>query len=727
MENAKTIPVTGMHCAACAGTVEDVLKNTPGVSSVSVNYANEKAYVQLENEDVDIRLLQKQVQAAGYDLIIDQEIDVDEVKETTYQKTKRNLIWTGVFAVPLFIIGMFFMDMPYANYLMLALATPILFVFGRRFFTSAYSQAKLKRVNMDTLVALSTGIAYLFSLFTTFFPSFFNEKGLAAHVYFEASGTVIFFILIGKLLEEKAKNGTSEAIKKLINLQPKTVIAIRNGEETSIPIKEVMKGDLLLVKPGEKIPVDGKVKQGESYVDESTITGEPIPVLKTKKNEVYAGTLNQKGSLKILASKVGKETYLAQIIEMVEQAQGSKAPVQKKVDKISSIFVPAVLGISLITFLLWMLLGAEHKLALGMLSALSVLVIACPCALGLATPTAIMVGIGKGADAGILIKNAESLETIKDIDVIIFDKTGTVTVGKPEVSHFQLLEKYEEEKSIVKGIEGQSEHPLAEAIMHYLKDTQAVEPETFESITGSGVKGTYHNHTYYIGKPKELKRLGVKSNELNEEIAEQEAAGKTVVVMVKDQNLMGYIAIEDQIKPTAQKAIKELKDKGIKVIMLSGDNEATVARVAKTVGIDTFKGNCLPSDKSAYIKKLQDEGKLVAMVGDGINDSVSLATADVGVAMGSGADIAIDVAKMAILSSDLLKLPEAIELSQKTVRAINQNLFWAFIYNLIGIPLAAGLLYPINGLMINPMIAGAAMAFSSVSVVLNSLRLKLTT
>ncbi|MCR9065573.1 MAG: heavy metal translocating P-type ATPase [Cytophagales bacterium] len=728
MQEEIQIPVLGMSCAACAGSIEKILQDTPGVLAVSVNYANEKAAVKIDPELTNLPLLQKQVQSIGYDLIIETENNEElakEAKEGKLKKTRSNMIWAGVFSVPLMVVGMLGMHWPFASYIMLALATPVIFIFGRSFFVNAFKQAKHGSANMDTLVAISTGIAYSFSLFNTFYPAFFKNKGIEAHVYYEAAAVVIFFILVGKWLEEKAKSGTSEALKKLISLQAKNVTAIRNGEELTIPISEVIVGDLLLVKPGEKIPVDGKVKSGESYIDESSISGEPIPVLKHKKSEVFAGTINQKGSLKILANKIGGDTYLSQIIKMVESAQGSKAPVQKIVDKVAAVFVPTVLAIAILTFVLWISLGGDNKLALGLLSSLSVLVIACPCALGLATPTAIMVGVGKAAEKGILIKDAESLEISRKVDTIILDKTGTITEGKPTVSDFFTFGDVATIKSIIKGLETPSEHPLAAAIVDYLKDAQAASFDHFESITGKGVRGVFDSQTYFLGTPTLLNEQSAKvTKEQTQLIDSLQKEAKTVVVLGDNKEIKAIVALTDKIKKSSEAAIRQLIKEGFDVTMLTGDNEATASAVAQKVGISHFKASCLPSDKSEYIKISQEQGKVVAMVGDGINDSISLAQADVGIAMGSGADIALEVAKIAITSNDLLKVSEAIKISKLTMKTVKQNLFWAFIYNLIGIPLAAGVLYSFNGFMITPMIAGAAMAFSSVSVVLNSLRLK---
>ncbi|WP_304234243.1 cation-translocating P-type ATPase [Jiulongibacter sediminis] len=726
MENEVQIPVLGMSCAACAGSIEKVLRETPGVITADVNYANEKARVKIDPDKTDLELLKKQVQAIGYDLFIEQENSeekAEEIKSEKVQKAKSNMIWAGIFSVPLLIVGMFGMHWPYSQYIMLALSTPILFVFGKHFFINAWKQAKNRSVNMDTLVALSTGIAYVFSLFNTFTPAYFLDRGIEAHVYYEAAGVVIFFILIGKFLEEKAKSGTSAALKKLMSLQAKEVTVIRNGEEETVPLEELIQGDLVIVKPGEKIPVDGKVKKGESYVDESSISGEPVPVLKEKKSEVFAGTLNQNGNLRILAQKIGKDTYLSQIIASVEAAQGSKAPVQKMVDKVASIFVPVVLLIAVLTFVIWQLFGGEHKLALGLVSTLSVLVIACPCALGLATPTAIMVGVGKAANAGILVKDAESLEAAKEIDTIILDKTGTITEGKPGLSDIETY--HDNAKSIFKSLESLSEHPLAKAITSAI-DTEKLDVSSFESVTGKGIEGVIENKTYVVGTPEFISESGVSFDESQKQLVSQwQNEGKTVILLAeKQKTLLAIAALQDKVKANSKEAIQLLQQTGHKVVMLTGDNAGTAKAVAHEVGLEHFKASCLPTDKSDFIKEEQKAGRKVAMVGDGINDSVSLAQADLGIAMGSGADVALEVAKIAIVSNDLLKVPQALKIGKQTIRTVNQNLFWAFIYNVIGIPLAAGLLYPINGFMINPMIAGGAMAFSSVSVVLNSLRLR---
>jgi len=727
-EQKITIPVTGMTCAACAGSVENVLNKQEGVLECAVNFANETAQITFNANQTSPEALKKSVQVVGYDLIIDTEnaqVKQAELKATHVESLKNNVIWASVLAVPVVVIGMFFMDLLYANWIMLALTTPVLALFGKSFFINAWKQARHGQANMDTLVALSTGIAFLFSLFNTVYPEFWHSRGLHPHVYYEAAAVVIVFIMLGKLLEEKAKANTSSAIKKLMGLQPHTVWIIENGEEKEVELAQVRIGDRILVRPGDKIAVDGKVLFGSSFVDESMLSGEPIPVEKPKGTKVFAGTVNQQGSFRFIAEKVGGDTLLAGIIRMVQNAQGSKAPIQKLTDKIAGIFVPIVMGISILTFATWLLFGGENALSQGLLAAVTVLVIACPCALGLATPTAIMVGVGKGAENGILIKDAESLELAHRINAIILDKTGTITGGKPTVSDHFWVENNEIQKSILLAIESQSSHPLAEAVVNQLKaegvKTRVV--QQFENVAGRGIKATVDGQNYYVGSPAWMTERQLSMVHLPVEQWQSEA--KTVTIFANETQILATFAITDPIKASSATAIESLQNQGIEVYMLTGDNTQTAQQVAKQVGIKHFKAQVLPADKAAFVEELQRAGKVVAMVGDGINDSHALAQADVSIAMGKGSDIAMDVAKMTLISSDLQKIPQAILLSKWTVTAIHQNLFWAFIYNLIGIPLAAGVLYPFNGFLLNPMIAGAAMALSSVSVVGNSLRLKL--
>ncbi|MFA6260669.1 MAG: heavy metal translocating P-type ATPase [Bacteroidia bacterium] len=731
----ETLPVTGMTCASCAISVESMLQAQPGVIHASVNVATNTVLVEYIPGAIAKEQMKIALQSVGYDLEIGESEDarqqMEDLKVKHFKQLRFKTIASVVLCIPLIVVGMFFMHAPFANYIQWALATPIVLVFGGRFFVNAYKQARNKSSNMDTLVALSTGAAYLFSVFNTLFPEYWHSRGMHPEVYFESAGVVIAFILLGKLLEDRAKSNTSSAIKKLIGMQPKTVLRIHeDGSEQTIPIAQVQINDLLLVKPGDRIPVDGLVKQGHSSVDESSITGEPVPVEKQSGALVYAGTINQKGALHITAQKVGGETVLAQIIKMVQEAQGSKAPVQKLVDKIAGIFVPVVILIAIMTFLVWMFFGGEHALTHAMLSMITVLVIACPCALGLATPTALMVGIGKGAELGILIKDAESLEQNKKIDAIILDKTGTITEGKPEVT--DLIWYTEQNKpyaALLGAIEKQSEHPLADAVYKHVTDETETQQtflfDSFESITGRGVKAMYQGKTFLVGNRKLMNEHAVIfSDQQDADLALLLNQSKTVVFFAADKIALAIIAISDKIKSTSASAIQQLHDAGIEVFMLTGDNAATAKQVAETVGISTYKAEVLPGEKASFIRELQAKGKTVAMVGDGINDSQALALADVSIAMGKGSDIAIDVAKMTIISSDLTLIPKAIQLSKQTVRVIRQNLFWAFIYNLIGIPIAAGILYPSTGFLLNPMIAGAAMAMSSVSVVANSLLLK---
>ncbi len=728
----ESLPVTGMTCAACANSVETILKNTGGVINVNVNFANSMALVEYD-ESTNAEKLQKALQAVGYDLILNTENASqiqEDMQQQHYQDIKQRTIWSAILTLPVFILGMFFMDWIPGRWISMVLSIPILFWLGQSFFINAWKQAKHGKANMDTLVALSTGIAFLFSVFNTFFPDFWHARGIHPHVYYEAATVIITFITLGKLLEERAKSNTSSAIKKLMGLQPKTLKVILNGEEIEMPINQVEVGHTIVVRPGEKIPVDGKVISGNSYVDESMITGEPIPVQKSKGAEVFAGTVNQKGSFRFVAEKVGGETLLSQIIEMVQEAQGSKAPVQKLVDKIAGIFVPIVIIISIITFATWMFLGGEDAFTHALLTSVAVLVIACPCALGLATPTAIMVGIGKGAENNILIKDAESLELGHRVNAIVLDKTGTITEGKPLITNVHWINENESNhlSSILLAMETQSEHPLGEAVTNHLKSEGVkLSPiEKFDSITGQGVTAfDEKGEQYFIGNERLIVKNKISISEKAKNLLSQwQSEAKTVILFANSREVVAVLAIADKIKATSKSAIQTLQQQNIEVYMLTGDNKQTAAEVAKQVNLQHFQAEVMPSDKANFIKKLQQQGKIVAMVGDGINDSHALAQADVSIAMGKGSDIAMDVAKMTLITSDLQAIPKALNLSKKTVIGIRQNLFWAFIYNIIGIPIAAGLLYPINGFLLDPMIAGAAMALSSVSVVSNSLRLK---
>lgn len=734
MSNPKTIrqnfPVLEMSCAACASRVDKTLNRQPGVISASVNYATATATVEYIPEECSPESLKSAIQAAGYDLIIETEQNnpinkAEEAHLKKYRKLKQRTLAAICLSLPISIISMCFIDIPYAPYLTWLLSTPVVFGLGRDFYINAWKQLKHGSANMDTLVANSTGIAYLFSLFNLFFPDFWLSRGIQPQIYFEASSMIIAFILLGRTLEERAKGNTSAALRKLMGLQPKTVTRVTsNGQLQEVAVNLVAPGDRLQVKPGEKIAVDGIVREGSSYVDESMLSGEPVAVKKQTGSKVYAGTINQKGSFIFTAERVGSETMLSQIIRMVQEAQGSKAPVQKTVDRIAAVFVPAILSIALLTFFLWFFLSPSEGFTHGLLAAVTVLIIACPCALGLATPTAIMVGIGKGAENGILIKDAECLEVAKKIDTVVLDKTGTLTEGKPVMT--DLIWETESPKltNLFFSLEKRSEHPLAEAVISALKGENL--PLTdFESLTGTGICGKTENNTYYAGNLRLLNEHNITvSNRLAEAASRFTEEAKTVIWFANETEALAVAAITDQIKDTSKQAINTLKERGIEVYMLTGDSRKTAAVLAQKTGIPHFRAEVLPAQKADFIKELQQQGKHVAMVGDGINDSAALAQADLSIAMGKGSDIAIDVAKMTIISSDLRKIADAIHLSTLTVRTIRENLFWAFIYNLIGIPVAAGILYPICGFLLNPMIAGAAMAMSSVSVVTNSLRLR---
>ena len=760
----EAFPVTGMSCAACASSVESILSHTKGVQQAEVNFATELVWVEYE-ESLSPEDLHEALKKVGYGLLWSTDDSGDELAEAQkkaheeyYQQVKTRTIASILLSIPVVIIGMGFMDWQFGRWISLVLSLPVLFYFGRHFYVKAWKQARHGQSNMDTLVALSTGIAFLFSLFNTLFPQVLLSRGYEVHVYYEAAVVIIAFVSLGKWLEERAKSNTSTALKKLMGLQPKNVhiwmakdsadrsslsdnFDVQQGEEQVMPLKWVKEGQIIIVRPGEHVPVDGQVIFGESYVDESMITGEPIGVLKKKGERVYAGTINQKGSFYFIAEKIGKQTYLSQIISRVQQAQGSKAPVQKLVDRIAGVFVPVVLGIAVVSMVVWMVVGGQEMITQAILAAVAVLVIACPCALGLATPTAIMVGIGKGAEHQILIKDAQSLELAHKVDTVVLDKTGTLTQGRPALTDEKwFLDGLEKEQSsvaaIIWAIEHQSEHPLSEAFLaHYQSDYNSSEDKIvltrFESMTGKGVEAEdQEGNSYTLGSISYLRDRY--KNQWNAEVLSSqedqfrqwEGQAKTVIGFVMNEELRALFALADPLKPTAKGGIDALGRQGLRVIMLSGDSSKTAEAVAKELGIEEVWAQMLPEQKADKIRALQAQGCIVAMVGDGINDSEALAAADVSVAMGQGSDIAMDVAKVTLISSDPGLLAKAFTLSHDTVRGIRQNLFWAFIYNIIGIPIAAGVLYPFNGFLLDPMIAGAAMAFSSVSVVTNSLRLK---
>ena len=733
MEKGKNIkntyPVLGMSCASCAARVDKTLNGLPGVYQATVNYATAVAQVEYNPEVCSDATLQSAVQDAGYDLLVDTGEDAadkaEEIRLTRYRKIKRRTVAALLLSLPIMVISMFFEDISSLKYVLWILATPVVFGLGREFYINAWRQLKHGTSNMDTLVAVSTGIAYTFSVFNLLFSDFWLSRGIEPHIYFEAASVIIAFILLGRLLEERAKQNTSTAIKKLISLQPKTITIIVDSDERTVPITAVQKGDTILVKPGERIAVDGMVVTGESYVDESMLNGEPVPLHKQSGEKVFAGTINQKGTFRFIADKIGSDTMLAQIIRMVQDAQGSKAPVQKLVDRIARFFVPAIISISIIAFIAWIFLAPTNGFTNGLLAMVTVLIIACPCALGLATPTAIMVGIGKGAEKGILIKDAQSLEIAQKIDTIILDKTGTITAGHPIVVESLWENGFEHSRKILYSLEKLSEHPLSDAVVNTLQNEKEISIDKFENVPGKGVKGIVGSQTYYVGNLSLLNDNHITIASHLQELANkwtQEA--KTLVWFADSTQAIAAIALTDEIKQTSAQAISQLQEMGVEVYMLTGDNAISAQAISRKVGINHYKAGVLPNEKAQFIKELQANGKKVGMVGDGINDSAALAQADLSIAMGQGSDIAVDTAMATILSSDLLKIPETIRLSQLTIKTIYQNLFWAFIYNLIGIPIAAGIFYSVNGFLLNPMWASAAMAFSSVSVVLNSLRLK---
>lgn len=720
-------PINGISCASCAARVEKVLNACDGVRSAQVNFANGTARVDYDPEACSPEKLQQAVRSAGYDLVLDGSAeDLEKRRAAAYRSLRRRTRWAVLLSVPVVIIGMFFMNMPGANVWMFLLATPVVFVFGRQFFVGAWKQLRHRTANMDTLVALSTGIAWLFSVANMLFPSYWLSRGIHPHVYFEAAAVIVAFILLGRLMEGRAKGNTTSAIRKLMGMQAKTVMALRpDGTVAELPIEDIAVGDTIVVRPGERVAVDGSVTDGHSYVDESMLSGEPIPVEKQPGDKVYAGTINGTGSFRFSASKIGQDTLLSKIIRMVQDAQGSKAPVQKLVDRIAAVFVPVIISISVLAFATWLIWGGADGFSHGLLAAITVLIIACPCALGLATPTAIMVGIGRGAEMGILIKDAEALEVAPRINAVVLDKTGTITEGHPSVAELRVFRQLQNMDSILKSMELQSEHPLGKAIVERFEAAPTVPMEDFLSVTGRGIRATVDGTEYYTGNRRFMDENSIPvAPDAEAAAARMTADANTIVWFADGTGVIALIGISDPIKESSPQAVAQLEAMGVQVYMLTGDNHATAQVVARKAGISHVKAEVLPEDKAAFVKELQGRGLRVAMVGDGINDSAALAAADLSIAMGTGSDIAIDVSKITIVSADLARIPTAFKLAAATVRTIHQNLFWAFIYNVIGVPIAAGVLYPVNGFLLNPMIAGAAMAFSSVSVVANSLLLK---
>ncbi|MCE7994088.1 MAG: cadmium-translocating P-type ATPase [Roseivirga sp.] len=726
----ETYPVQGMTCAACARAVESTLQKQNGVKGAIVNYANNSVKLTFDERTVSFKRLQKSVDNAGYQLKpIESRTTLAKEKASSLKKARQEFFIALGFGLVVFVLSMFVGPFVFKNEILLVLTLPVVFWSGRHFFTGAWKQLRHGRTNMDTLIAFGTGSAMLFSVFNTFWPQVLQDQGVVPHVYYESAAVIITFILLGKYLEERARHSTGKALEKLLDLQVKQVIRLINGREESIKLEEVVEGDWLLVRPGDKIPVDGTVKSGSSTVDESMVTGESVPALKQEDDEVKAGTINLDGLLQIRAEKVGSETLLGRIIQLVTDAQGSKAPIQKLADKIAGIFVPIVLLLAVITFFVWWFWAPESALVLAFVNTFSVLIIACPCALGLATPTAIMVGIGRGASMGVLIKDAIGLEQATRIDKLFVDKTGTISQGKLSVTDFHTFFPEEENLhllSVLNGMEAKSSHPIAAALADYLTEGYMLFPimvNQLKTIPGEGMEAELEGEQYRVVGDRGLKN--VKFNSDQEKIVnELREAGKTLVFFLKQNELLSVAGLNDTVKKESLSTVGFLKKQGIEVTMLSGDHETVCARLAYETGIESYHAGLLPQDKSDLVKKAQASGSVVAFAGDGINDAPALAQADIGIAMGTGTDVALESATVTLLKGDLTKLLQLLRLSKHTVSTMRQNLFWAFIYNIIAIPLAAGILYPVNGFLLNPMIAGAAMAFSSLSVVLNSLRLR---
>lgn len=748
----KTFQVKGMHCASCSNIIKRKLEKLDGVTSCTVNFGTEKAEVAYDAGSVDLSQMNEQISKLGYALqaeTIDAVASPSEnIAKLEKEKELENLKHKTEFAMPIaavVFIGMiwellshrvtflppFPLSMDSFNLISFILATPIMFWIGKPFIDGVVRFIRYRAANMDTLVGIGTLIAYTYSSLILLFPAFKELLNAPDGLYYDVTIVVIGFITLGKYLEARSKLKTGEAIEKLLGLAAKNALVLRDGKELSLPIDQVVVGDILLVKPGQKIPVDGIIVDGKSSIDESMITGEPIPVDKEINDVVIGATVNKQGSLKVKATQVGNDTMLAQIIKMVESAQGSKAPIERIADKVSGVFVPIVLVFAVIMLLVWVIVGSQFlplqtAVSLGLISFVGILVIACPCAMGLATPTAVIVGVGKAAQNGILIKNAESLEKFNGINFVIMDKTGTITKGEPAITDIKPVGKHQIKESLqlLASLEAHSEHPLAMAVVERAKNDKlsTLQVKDFEAIEGKGLRGSIQGTEYYAGNLKLAADLGITVDEKLIKIFASH--GKTPVVLMAKKKVIAYIGIADTIKDDAVEAVQKLHKLGIKVAMLTGDNHRTAEYIAKQVGIDRVIAEVLPGDKANEVKKLQQEGYKVAMVGDGINDAPALATADVGVAMGTGTDVAIESAGITLLGGHISKLPKAINLSRSTMRVIKQNLFWAFFYNIIGIPVAAGALYPFLGIMLSPAIAGAAMAFSSVSVVTNSLLLK---
>lgn len=739
-----TLTLKGMSCAACANAIETAIRQVPGVTTAQVNFAAEQASVDFDERSTTIKAIETAVADAGYQAAEIRDTGLDVERERTERRQQQRallarVLLSGTVGIILIVgstpamLGIHIPGWPmvlHNAWLQLVLATPVLFWCGQSFFIGAWKAFTHRAATMNTLVALGTGTAYIYSVFVTLFPGMLRSQGLAPDVYYEAAVVIIALLLLGRYLENRAKGHTSDAIRQLMGLQPNTARVIRKGKETDISIEDVVVGDIVIVRPGEKIPVDGAVISGASTVDESMVTGESMPVEKREGDDVIGATINKTGSFRFRAARVGKDTMLAQIVQLVQAAQGSKAPIQKLADQVTGWFVPGVIAISLLTFLLWFNLTGNTTLSL--LTTVGVLIIACPCALGLATPTSIMVGTGEGAENGILIKDAESLEQAHRLDAVVLDKTGTLTQGKPTVTDYLTVRGTANRNEIkllqlAAAVENNSEHPLAAAIVQYAL-AQGVEqlPEVhnFKAVVGSGVQGTVQGQQVNIGTEDWMQSLGIDTQPLQSRRQTWEAAAKTTVWIAIDGKAEALLGIADALKPSSVQAVQALQRMGLKVVMLTGDNPQTAAAIAQDVGIQHYIAKVRPDQKAAQVKGLQATGKRVAMVGDGINDAPALAQADVGIAIGTGTDVAIAASDITLISGDLSGIVTAIRLSKATMANIRQNLFFAFIYNVVGIPVAAGILYPLFGWLLNPMIAGAAMAFSSVSVVTNALRLR---
>lgn len=734
-ETKQTFPIKGMHCASCVRVTERALKKVPGVTAAVVNLATEKATVTYDKDNCTPQQLADSIAKTGYTL------ELEEKSEAIAQAEKqkelimlRNKVIVSLSLGSLILWGSFPGLMNTAPsflnnfWVQLLLATPVQFWAGSEFYRTAIAALKHRTSNMDTLVALGTTVAYMYSAVVTVFPSVFMRLGVEIMPYFDVATIVIGLILLGRYFEAKAKAGTSSAIKKLVELQAKTARVIKNGKDVDVPIEDVQVGDIIRVRPGDKIPVDGEILDGESSIDESMISGESIPVDKAKGDIVIGSTINKSGTFTYKATKVGSDTMIAQIIKLVQEAQGSKAPIQRLADTVSSYFVPIVIMLAFATFGIWYIFGMQPTFLYAMLNTVAVLIIACPCAMGLATPTAIMVGTGKGAEKGVLIKDAQSLELANKVNTVVFDKTGTLTNGKPEVTSIIPLNSFKKDEvlHLAASIEKGSEHSLAEAIVKKAEE-EKIKTTTvtkFHAIAGHGVEGMFGTKKVMFGNRKLMDKEKIDYKAFTEQISKLETEGKTVMLLSVDEKLAGIIAVADTVKTSAKEGVKALEEKGVEVVMITGDNQRTANAIAQKLGIKRVLAEVLPDQKEAEIRKLQKEGKIVAMVGDGINDAPALAAADIGIAMGSGTDVAIEAADIILISKDLKMVASAIELSKKTMRTIKTNLFWAFGYNVILIPVAMGVLYPFTGTLLNPIFASMAMALSSISVVTNSLLLR---